>query len=318
MTDTTDVSFDANYLFAEKMSVKFLTGGIFFDPANTSNGYTIYNFTSIVNTRIPTSIFFLQNLAAETYINQIQSSNISITMINAPFPQTYQNLQVSNSISGFLGTLIFAIAFSFKFSSIISFIVKEKEDRSKHQQIVSGMNIYSYWFGNFIYDYFLYMILAVFSVAMCYVLNVSAYIGSAYLSICILFTVYGLAYIPFTYMFSFVFKDYGNAQAVFYFFTFVVGGLISTVLLVLRMLGGNIQMVGSYITWVIRLLPSYCFGETLINLGTINMLSNLELSPNSNYSPLDFQITLWPIIYMAGSTFLYTILLFLIEAVGNS
>jgi ATP-binding cassette, subfamily A (ABC1), member 3 len=75
-----------------------------------------------------------------------------------------------------------------------------------------------------------------------------------------LFLVYGLAYIPFSYIASFVFKDYGNAQAVFYFFTFVIGGLVSTVILVLRMLGGQISVVGGYIGWALRIFPSYCFG----------------------------------------------------------
>lgn len=122
------------------------------------------------------------------------------------------------------------------------------------------MKITSYWFGNLIYDYLLYLILAVFAVLMCIVLKVTAYTGEAYLSIWILFLTYGLAYIPFSYIASFVFKDYGNAQAVFYFFTFVIGGLVSTILFVLRMLGGQISIVGGYIGWVLRIFPSYCFG----------------------------------------------------------
>jgi hypothetical protein len=47
-------------------------------------------------------------------------------MINAPLPRTYSDMIIGNSISGFLGTMVFAIAFSFKFASIISFIVKER------------------------------------------------------------------------------------------------------------------------------------------------------------------------------------------------
>lgn len=68
--------------------------------------------------------------------------------------------------------MIFSIALSFKFASIVSFIVKEREDKSKHQQIVSGMNVVSYWLGNYFYDFILYLIVAVFSVVMCQILKI--------------------------------------------------------------------------------------------------------------------------------------------------
>lgn len=68
--------------------------------------------------------------------------------------------------------MIFSIALSFKFASIVSFIVKEREDKSKHQQIVSGMNIASYWIGNYIYDFLLYLVVAIFSVVMCQILKI--------------------------------------------------------------------------------------------------------------------------------------------------
>ena len=70
-----------------------------------------------------------------------------------------------------------------------------------------------------------------------------------------------------------MFKDYGNAQAGYYFFTFVVGGLLSIIVLVLRILGGTANTVGLVLGWIFRIIPSYCFGEILINLGSINFLS---------------------------------------------
>ena len=105
-----------------------------------------------------------------TNANSANSSTISL--INAPFPRTYNQLQIQNTISGFFGALIFSIALAFKFASIVSFIVKERVDRSKHQQIVSGMNIGSYWVGNFLYDYLLYAIVAGISVGLCVGLNI--------------------------------------------------------------------------------------------------------------------------------------------------
>ena len=114
----------------------------------------------------------VQTLAVETYMNYLSGNTSTISIINAPFPRTYDQLQINNTISGFFGSLIFSIALSFKFASIVSFIVKERVDRSKHQQIVSGMNLGSYWLGNFLYDYLLYALVAGLSIAICVGLEV--------------------------------------------------------------------------------------------------------------------------------------------------
>ena len=122
------------------------------------------------------------------------------------------------------------------------------------------MNIIAYWFGNFIYDYVLYLILAVFSFLMCLALKADAFTGDAFGVTVVTFLIYGLAYIPMTYMFAYLFKDYGNAQAGYYFFTFVVGGLLSIIVLVLRFLGGSANTVALILAWIFRFIPSYCFG----------------------------------------------------------
>lgn len=193
-------------------------------------------FTSIVNTKSPTSFVTVQTLAAETYMNKITGSGTaSITIINHPLPRTQDQLKINNTISGFFAALIFSIALSFKFASIVSFIVKERVDKSKHQQIVSGLNVASYWTGNFVYDFLLYLVVAFFSVGMCYALEVEALTeGEAISATILLFVFYGLANIPFTYILAYAFKDYGNAQGVVYFMNFVAGGLITIIILVLR------------------------------------------------------------------------------------
>jgi hypothetical protein len=122
------------------------------------------------------------------------------------------------------------------------------------------MSISAYWFGNFIFDYLLYLILAVFSIVMCLVLEADPFIGNALSVIVVVFLAYGLAYIPMTYIFAYVFKDYGNAQAGYYFFTFVVGGLLPIVILALRFVGGLASTVGMYIGWVLKCVPCFCFG----------------------------------------------------------
>ena len=101
-----------------------LKGGLYVEPKDTSVTPNLIPFTSIVNTKSPTSILTLQTIAAEAYINEEANSNISIVIMNHPLPRTFQQLQINNTISGFFGALIFSIALAFKFASVVSFIVK--------------------------------------------------------------------------------------------------------------------------------------------------------------------------------------------------
>lgn len=90
-TDTSSTNnndFDKNFLFPKKKSVDFLLGGIYFGPQGSVMTDTTYEYTSVVNTRAPTACMFLQTMAAETYINYIKGSNISITLAQNPFPLT--------------------------------------------------------------------------------------------------------------------------------------------------------------------------------------------------------------------------------------
>ena len=75
-----------------------------------------------------------------------------------------------------------------------------------------------------------------------------------------------------------MFKDYGNAQAALYFFNFLAGGIISLVIYILRWISNEEDAVssgdvGRGLGWLLRIIPAYCFGEGLLNLGSITLLS---------------------------------------------
>jgi len=70
-TGSTPVDFDKNHLFSLKKSSKLSLGGIFYESTPTTvAGKTIYTFNSVVNSRVPTSFFYLQTLAAQSIINK--------------------------------------------------------------------------------------------------------------------------------------------------------------------------------------------------------------------------------------------------------
>lgn len=82
-----------------------------------------------------------------------------------------------------------------------------------------------------------------------------------------------MANIPLTYILGYLFKDYGNAQGAVYFFNFVTGGIITIIILVLRFIDADSNKVGRGLAWPLRMIPSFAFGEGLINMGSVSLFS---------------------------------------------
>lgn len=313
-TPTTVEVFDTETLFPIKNKGQ-LKAGVYL---STSPAPKMYYYYVLMNTRSPSIPLLIPNMVSQALINTIVSTPIKISVVNSPLPRTYEQFQINNTISGFLGSFIFSMALAFKFASIISFIVKEREDRCKHQQIVSGMSIYAYWFGNFIFDFTLYLIVAFFAAGMCMAFSITSLTdGDALAATWLLFFLYGFANIPFSYLASFLFTDYGNSQAAFYFWNFLMGGLLSVVILVLRMIGDTAGTVARALAWLFRIVPAFAFGEGLINEGSLTLLS---FSENGGKSMAIFSapVALSQVIYLAAEVVFFFGMLFLLEHLSNN
>ena len=51
-----------------------------------------------------------------------------------------------------MGLLVFSMGFSFIPTSIVPFITKERENKVKHQHMMSGVSLIAYWFSNIVWD----------------------------------------------------------------------------------------------------------------------------------------------------------------------
>lgn len=98
-----------------------------------------------------------------------------------------------------------------------------------------GLNVGFYWIGNWIVDFFGYLLVAIFAVVMCQVLRVDSLInGYAMTATCLLFLFYGLANIPLTYILGYLFKKNGSPEGVVYFFNLASGSIVTVVIVVMR------------------------------------------------------------------------------------
>ena len=86
------------------------------------------------------------------------------------------------------------------------FLVKEKSENIKHQQIVSGVSVKAYWFSNYLMDTLKYWIPAFWCVAMSAAFNITNLISSSAIGMFFLLNfLFGFAMISFTYLMTFAF-----------------------------------------------------------------------------------------------------------------
>ena len=244
-----------------------------------------------------------------------RSNNLQIQVTNAPlrFTQFYKNLE--NTVDGIVSAFMFAMAMAFIPAGLVSFTVKEREDLVKHQHLVSGVSIYSYWLANFSMDLIKHIFPAVFSFLMVEAFNIKAFTSTPdrYSAVCLLFLLFGWAIIPFTYLSGFLFKNYGASMTTTFFFNFLLGSLGSMLVFILRLIDST-RHVGLALQWVLRLFPTFSFAYGVLNIGNIVIYSTQAgRSANNPLSAYDMNVAGGDIIYLAVTGVGYFLLIFVVE-----
>ena len=94
---------------------------------------------------------------------------------------------------------------------------------------------------------------------------------------------------------------------------------MTIIILVLRFIDKTSSDIGRGIAWPLRIIPSYCFGEGLINMGSVNLISlNEKERGEEPYEVFDIEIALAPIIFLIIFTVIYTTLVFVFESLQNN
>lgn len=105
------------------------------------------------------------------------------------------------SASGIFIVFVVAIGFALIPASIVSFILVEREKNLKHMQLISGMNLSAYWISNYIFD------ILKAEIPMAIVIGLMYAFGLDYEDVWVLFLLFPIGVIPFTYASSFIFTN---------------------------------------------------------------------------------------------------------------
>ena len=252
---------------------------------NTASFYLIeadkelhqYEFATFISTRKSHSPIAFTNYLLNNIIKfEIKKTEYkqyldNVGIINSPFRLTYDERKNKKSRNG--ATLVFFISIGLSLipSNFILTIIKEKENKSKHLQLLSGLSLLVYWINNYIFEIAKYFIISVFSLSILAIFNFYEYY------IISLYVLYGPALISFTYCLSYFLNKEGSGQTITLFVNLFFGTLGGSATLILRT-NKNLKKLGKFISYILRLVPTFC-----ISYGYNELLSKKILFGIDNY-----------------------------------
>ena len=192
------------------------------------NDKSQFDFVMVLNARIKQVIPLYSHYILKAIIEKSCGHSININYTHYPLPMT-NDLKQSKSFGNSLAVIFFiAIALSLMPANFITVYVRERINNTKHLMRISGINIFSYWIINYIFELVKYY----FSTGICIFLLWAFDYYEKYLYI--LYITFGPSMISLTYSLSFFFDNESNAQNAIILINFLFGYLGSIIVGVLR------------------------------------------------------------------------------------
>ena len=230
-----------------------------------------------------------------------------ISVSNSPFPLKYEEKYNKKSRKGFSLVFYISIAFALIPSNIITSIIREKENKLKHLQILSGLSLFTYWLNNYIFDLLKYIVISLLS----YLILIFFHFEENYLPI--LYFLYGPAMISFTYCVSYFIDKEGPGQTIALLINLLFGTLGSSAIFILRT-NEDAKRLGKILSYCFRIIPSFCLSFGYNELISKNILYAIDQHEdeidNPNYI---FNYVKDDIIFLAIEIIVYTGILIILE-----
>ena len=209
--------------------------------------------------------------------------DVSLRVSMQPLPATEQQKGVEAFMDSLFAILMILMGFPFIPSAFIVFVVKEKENKSKHIQLVSGVSPHALWMSTWIWDFISYQVPLWFTWFVLNHYDINTLILDSDRSpgapdaTLRLFLGFGPAMAGFCYCCSFYFKSPSSAQIFVIFFSFLTGFLLPIAAFVMHMIESTYELNQTLMNFY-RLFPTFCFGHGLLNINSNFFLTPMELS----------------------------------------
>jgi len=261
-----------------------------------------------VNTTAGHAVPIFLNLLSNMYYQRLSNRDpaASIVLRMDPLPLTSEQEALTTSFTA----VFIAIAFAFIPASFAGFMVKERETKVKHQQLISGVSITAYWLSTYAWDILITIVNGIMCIIVFYILDIKQLTGDNLGATIIILLLYAFSIAPFTYFASFAFTSHVTAQNVLLLVYIMAGGILQVVSIVLDLISAT-RDANTVLKYFYRLMPSFCFGEAFASL----IVRESAFIYGTSRDVWDFDILGRPAIYMTVFGALYMTLVFLVEKI---
>ena len=263
--------------YSKNQSIENNTASFYLiSPDKINNKYEFVSFISSKKRHSPIAFtnYILNNIIryAIKEKSEFKDDIDNMGIINSPFHLTYEEKSNKKGRNGLVLTFFISIALSLIPSNFIIPLIREKENKSKHLQIISGLSLSTYWLNNYIFEIIKYLFVGPISLLIIKLFN----FYEKYLIV--LFILYCPALISFTYCLYYFIKTPGSGQTIVLLINLLFGALGGSATLILRT-NENLKNVGEFLSYIFRFVPSFC-----ICYGYNELLSKKLLFAIDNYN----------------------------------
>jgi ABC-type multidrug transport system ATPase subunit len=249
------------------------------------------------------------NLVNEGILRQF-APGASIRTTVKPLGVTQNEVATASSFDGFNIVIMIMLSFAFIPAAFALFVVRERETKAKHLQLVSGVSFFSYWLSTWLFDFASYQIPLWMTIAILKIFDAKALMdGDAFGATVVLMELFGASVTGFTYLTSFMFAKHSMAQVATILLNFMFG-LILVIVTVIMTFIPTTRDVALKLVYVFRLVPAYAVGNGMLNVVFVDTFSKLD---KKQYTPYSKKIAGWSIIYMSVETLAFMVLTLLLE-----
>jgi ABC-type multidrug transport system ATPase subunit len=254
---------------------------------------------------------YMEYLYKQCTENPLTSRLVSV---NHPLPVTEQQAIEIKVILSILSSLFLLIPLCYIPGAFIVFIVKERMSKSKHLQLVSGVELTSYWISTYLWDLTLFFVLTLLLMAIFLIYgreSAVVFVGdteSFFATMALVFG-YGLSILPFSYLLSRGFNNHSSAQIAVMGLIFISGFVAVNAYFIMSSIEST-QKLAEALRPMFRWWPAYNIGEGFIQLSTAYFEREIL---GSDRSPLDWDVAGKPLALNYSLAFPYFLLLLLLE-----
>ncbi|CAM9287272.1 unnamed protein product [Phaeothamnion confervicola] len=267
-------------------------------------------------TALHTAPMFLNQMAngaLAVFADAEGSTAATVAFTMHPFPFTSFESSINSDTKTFPTVLFLLIGVAFVPAAWVGFLVRERETKSKHQQVVSGVSLDAYWCSTYLWDIVSFLPTPCISCILLTAFDISGLMGDGGAgAFALLVFLWGPASMGFSYILSFCFTQYASAMTNTLFINWLTGLMFSIAIFFMQLFPSTVKAAKA-LKWVLRFLPSYALGDGILNLGFRNLLTYLY--GGNTMKAFDINVAGADILYLACCSVAYCLIVLYMERV---